>query len=346
MNIGIVNDLRIARESLRSIIDGAPDLEVAWVAEDGQQAVELCDRNPPDLILMDLIMPVMDGVEATRRISQSHACPILIVTASVGANSSQVYASMNHGAIDAAVTPPMEGVGREAAVQSLLAKIDSIGQLIGKGRARGGAVPTAGEPRGREGRFPRILAIGSSNGGPHALAHVLGKLDHDLPAAVVVVQHIDESYADGLVKCLDGQTRLQVGAAEEGAYPEAGAVHVAVRNKNLILDGSGQFHYSLRPAATAYSPSVDVFYRSLLPLRHEDVVAVLLTGMGDDGAQGMLELRQAGCHTIAQDEATSVSYGMPRRAAELNAAVEILPLQQIPYTLNWYYSSSKFHSRR
>ena len=346
MNIGIVNDLRIARESLRSIIDGAPDLEVAWVAEDGQQAVELCDRNPPDLILMDLIMPVMDGVEATRRISQSHACPILIVTASVGANSSQVYASMNHGAIDAAVTPPMEGVGREAAVQSLLAKIDSIGQLIGKGRARGGAVPTAGEPRGREGRFPRILAIGSSNGGPHALAHVLGKLDHDLPAAVVVVQHIDESYADGLVKCLDGQTRLQVGAAEEGAYPEAGAVHVAVRNKNLILDGSGQFHYSLRPAATAYSPSVDVLLPEPAATAPRGRGRSAADRMGDDGAQGMLELRQAGCHTIAQDEATSVSYGMPRRAAELNAAVEILPLQQIPYTLNWYYSSSKFHSRR
>ena len=343
MNIGIVNDLEIARMSLRRIIDQAPNLQVAWMAEDGQQAVRRCRENPPDLILMDLIMPVMDGVEATRQITRNFACPILIVTASVGSNSSRIYASMNFGAIDATATPPLEGSDRETAVRELLTKIEYIGKLVGR-RSEGSPIAPAGGPGPRIDPYPDLIAIGSSNGGPHALGTVLEKLDPDFPAAVTIVQHIDESYASGLVKWLDSRSKMKVVEAEEGAFPLPGQAHIAVRNKNLVLDAAGKFHYSSKPGTTAYSPSVDVFYESLVPRRHEFVVAVLLTGMGFDGARGMLDLRRAGYHTIAQDEASCVSYGMPRRAAELEAAVEILPLQQIPYSLEWYFSDKKTRS--
>ncbi len=333
MKIGIANDMRMMREILRRIIDASFDHEVLWLANDGKEAVQNCRRELPDLILMDLIMPVMDGVEATRQIMDATPCQILVVTASVGGNSSKVYEAMSSGALDATKTPI--GLGNnDKAVQMLLSKIENIGKLTATpARARKATKPPAGGHSEKENR-PSLLAIGASTGGPKAIASILSQLKPGFPAAIAVIQHIDQDFADGLAQWLNTQTPLDVKIAQSGSLPTPGKVWLAGSNDHLIIGADGRFHYTPHPVDTAYRPSVDAFFESLVSIRPKKLTAVLLTGMGPDGASGMLSLRRAGHHTIAQDEATCVVYGMPQAAAQMNAAVEILPLPEIPTALN------------
>lgn len=333
MKIGIANDMRMMREILRRIINASPDHEVLWTANDGKEAVENCRQELPDLILMDLIMPVLDGVEATRQIMDSTPCQILVVTASVGANSSKVYEAMSNGALDATKTPI--GLGNnDTAVSMLLSKIENIGKLASPPAPAKKAPTSAAGRHSEEENRPSLLAIGASTGGPKAIASILSQLKPGFPAATVVIQHIDQDFAGGLAQWLNTQTPLDVKIAQSGDRPTPGKVWLAGSNNHLVLSADGRFRYTSHPVDTAYRPSVDAFFESLIPIRPKKLTAVLLTGMGPDGASGMLSLRRAGHHTIAQDETTCVVYGMPQAAAQMNAAVEILPLPQIPTALN------------
>ena len=333
MKIGIANDMRMMREILRRIIKASPDHEVLWTANDGKEAVENCRRELPDLILMDLIMPVLDGVEATRQIMAATPCQILVVTASVGGNSSKVYDAMSCGALDATKTPL--GLGsNDKAVEMLLSKIENIGRLTSTPASAKKAPPPPAEVSSEEESLPGLLAIGASTGGPKAIASILSQLKEGFPAAVVVIQHIDQDFAGGLAQWLGTQTPLEVKIAQNGSLPTPGKVWLAGSNDHLIIGADGRFRYTPHPVDTAYRPSVGAFFESLVPIRPQKLTAVLLTGMGPDGASGMLSLRRAGHHTIAQDEASCVVYGMPQAAAQMNAAVEILPLSQIPIALN------------
>lgn len=333
MKIGIANDMRMMREILRRIIDASPDHEILWMANDGKEAVENCRRELPDLILMDLIMPVMDGSEATRQIMAATPTQILVVTASVGGNSSKVYEAMSCGALDATKTPI--GLGNnDKAVQTLLSKIENIAKLTAtQAPAKKAPKPPVGGHSEKENR-PSLLAIGASTGGPKAIASILSQLKPGFPAAVVVIQHIDQDFAGGLAQWLNTQTPLDVKIAQSGDHPLPGKVWLSGTNDHLIIGADGRFRYTPHPVDTAYRPSVDAFFESLVPIRPKKLTAVLLTGMGPDGASGMLSLRRAGHHTIAQDEATCVVYGMPQAAAQMNAADEILPLPEIPTALN------------
>ena len=342
MNIAIVNDMLMAVEALRRVVATVPGYKVLWIARDGAEAVKKCAEQRPDLILMDLLMPVMDGVEATRQIMQASPCAILVVTATVSGNAAHVYEAMGHGALDAVNTPTLADGTGSAGAEALLAKIRTIGRLVQKpGRCHfpaGGKVkgPAAARPTG----FPPLLAIGASTGGPAAVAAILSELPADFPAAVVVIQHIDEVFAHGLAAWLNERTPLPVRVAAEGGRPAIGAVDVAGTNDHLIIKSDLSFSYTAAPEELAYRPSVDVFYQSIPPLPPAKVVAVLLTGIGRDGARGLLKLLVAGHHTIAQDEKSSVVYGMPRAAVELNAAAEILPIDRIGRAV-----TSRFASR-
>lgn len=324
MNIGIVNDLPLAIEAMRRVIASRADHRVLWVATDGAQAVDFCTAQPPDIVLMDLVMPKFDGVEATRRIMARTPCAILVVTSSVGANAWHVYEAMGAGALDAVDTPTLADGGLGETSQSLLAKIDQIGQLL--------ASPTAYRQRAGaslcRGTGP-LVAIGASAGGPGALATVLGTLPADFGAAVVIVQHVDKAFAQGMAQWLDGHTALAVRVALDGDRPRPGEVLLAATNDHLHLTRAGSFHYTCEPADTPYRPSVDVLFHSVVKHWHGDAIGVLLTGMGRDGAFGLKALRAKGYHTIAQDEATSAVYGMPKAAAALDAARSILPVQSI-----------------
>ncbi len=321
MRIAIVNDVSLAVTVLRRILASAPEYEIPWTAADGAEAVEKCAKDCPDLILMDLIMPVMDGVQATAQIMKKTPCAILIVTASVGGNASKVFEAMGHGALDAVATPAGLADGAE-----LLRKIERIGALIGRGPRRA-VQPAAAPPRAEE--LPRLVAIGASTGGPKALLTVLRALPAGLDAAVAIVQHLDVQFAGGLVEWLNEQVEIPVWLAREGMRPETGGVFVAGTNDHLVLGADFAFHYTAEPVDYPYRPSVDVFFTSLHRHWSRAGIAVVLTGMGRDGARGLLALRQAGWHTLAQDEKTSIVYGMPRAAAEAGAAAEVLPLDSI-----------------
>ncbi len=327
MKIGIVNDLRMAAEALRRVVALRPAHQVVWVAHDGAQAVAMCSRETPDLVLMDLIMPDMDGVEATRRIMVKTPCAILIVTASTGANAARVFEAMGHGALDAVDTPPYRSGETLAGASPLLAKIDRIGRMIGgrpeEGRSSSAVPVTAVAPN------HRLVAIGSSAGGPAALTSLLTALPSNFPAAIIVVQHVDARFAVGLVDWLNQHSNLPVSLAKEGERPSAGSVLLAGTNDHLIFKTSDRLGYSSEPRDLAYRPSVDVFFNSVCQWWSGYAVGVLLTGMGRDGAVGLKALRQKGCHTIAQDRASSAVYGMPKAAADIGAAVDILALGQI-----------------
>jgi two-component system response regulator WspF len=329
MKIGIVNDTPMAVEALLRTLALKPEYEVIWAAVNGAEAVKACAKATPDLVLMDLVMPVMDGVEATRQIMAKTPCPILIVTASVGGNQAQVFEAMGHGALDAVKTPPL-GVGDpRVAAAPFFAKIDVLATLTRDKsvKADGKAARPGAKPQRRNGE--RLVALGASAGGPTALGIVLRALPKDFEAAVVVVQHVDQHFASGMAEWLSQHSVLPVRVAKEGDRPERGLVLLAGTGDHLKLKKPDRLGYSPEPRDHAYKPSVDVFFESVGELWPGEAVGVLLTGMGRDGAQGLKALRDKGHHTITQDRATSAVYGMPKAAASLDAAVDILPVNRI-----------------
>jgi two-component system chemotaxis response regulator CheB/two-component system response regulator WspF len=217
LTIGIANDLPLAVEALRRVIALRPEHRVLWVAGDGAEAVDFCAAHTPDVVLMDLIMPKLDGVEATRRIMARTPCPILIVTSSVGTNTWRVYEAMGAGALDAVDTPTLDERGAIETAQLLLQKIDQIGRLMDKPTA-----PAHAACSPLSGPDAPIVAIGASAGGPSALAAVLGALPAGFGAGIVIVQHVDQSFAAGMAAWLDGQTPLTVRIALEGERPAPG----------------------------------------------------------------------------------------------------------------------------
>jgi two-component system response regulator WspF len=328
MKIGIVNDLASMNELLRRYVGLRPGHEVIWVAASGAEAIEQCARQKPDLILMDLVMPVMDGVEATRRIMDSTPCAILLVTVSVRDNIGLVFGAIGHGALDAVDIPHTRSGNLPESAEPFLAKIDTIDRLIGsKSRIRSGEAATDRAPRPEQ--PDRLVAIGASAGGPAVLATLLSGLPKDFPAAIVIVQHVDERFAAGMAHWLDHESALPVRVAEEGDRPVVGHVLLAGTGDHLVLKTADRVGYTVEPSDYVYRPSVDVFFQSVCQLWRGDVVGVLLTGMGRDGALGLKALRTRGHYTIAQDEATSAVYGMPKAAVMLQAAVDVLPAGRI-----------------
>ncbi|MGZ5201045.1 MAG: chemotaxis-specific protein-glutamate methyltransferase CheB [Telluria sp.] len=314
MRIAIANDSRAAAEALRRVIAAAGHA-LAWTAHDGEDAVRLCVDDAPDLVLMDLNMPRLDGVEATREIMRRAPCAILIVTSDPQDNVGRVFRALGAGALDVTATPVLLGQPGGA---GLLDKIRTIGKLIGKPvRAAAPAAAPASPLR-------HLVAIGASTGGPLALSAMLARWQAPADVAVVVVQHIDAAFADQLVQWLGNQLATPVRAAAHGAALCGGTVLVARTNDHLRLTRELQLRYDGEPRDMVYRPSIDVFFDSVARHWAGDATGILLTGMGRDGAAGLLALRDAGKQTIAQDEASCAVYGMPRAAAELCAAVQVM----------------------
>jgi two-component system, chemotaxis family, response regulator WspF len=366
MRIGIVNDMFMAVEAMRRVVANSPGNEVAWIARDGAQAVELCIKDKPDMVLMDLVMPHMDGVEATRQIMAKAPCPIVVVTASIEDRPSKVYEAMGAGALDAVNTPVLEQPGNLDGARPLLAKIETIRKLIGPvGGRMFGVTPATVTPASRT--HSGLVVVGASAGGPAALAKMLSALPADFAAGIVIVQHVDAQFAPGLASWLGDQSPLVVKVAAEGDRPEAGRVLLAGHAGHLILksgnhergtrsaergtepkgtcveqhaithDSSfrvnrsalGVLGYTAEPRECVYQPSVDVLFQSAARQWEGPIIGVLLTGMGRDGAQGLKALRERGHVTIAQDESSCAVFGMPRAAIESGAASEILTLDKI-----------------
>jgi len=344
MRIAIVNNILLAVEALRRVVNSVPDYEIAWVARNGAEAVERCAADTPDVVLMGLIMPEMDGVEATRRIMAASPCLILVVTSTVGGNAAKVFEAMGYGARDVVHTPVLGGDGRVEGGATLLAKIATLGKLLDikpRQEVRRRVIPSAPAAASD---LPPLVAIGASTGGPAALAHILSRLPGGFPAAVVVIQHVDVQFAAGLADWLQAQTSLKVRLVQDGCRLEVGTVWLAGTNDHLILTPHHTLSYVAEPRDYPYRPSVDVFFKSLAKNGPKPwpgkAAGVLLTGMGRDGAEGLAALRRAEWYTIAQDQASSVVYGMPKAAAEAGAAMQIVSLEAVAFTLVRFFGEA------
>jgi two-component system response regulator WspF len=328
VRIAIANDSVLAVSALRLVLEKAGHT-VAWIAANGQEAVERCHDDVPDVILMDLRMPVMNGVECTRRIMAETPCAILVVAAGVDDNFSQVYEAMGAGALDAVNTPVLGRRGELQGDTALISKVETMGKLVGLRAHRPKKLSRPSRDT-HNAAVPPLVAIGASTGGPQALADILAALPTDLPAAIVIVQHVNAEFAEGLAHWLKDRSRFPTEVAVAGRHPEAGLALVAASDDHLIVMPDLSLSYTPNPKRYAYRPSVDVFFHSALEHWPRPSLGVLLTGMGKDGAAGLLALREGGWKTIAQDELTSVVYGMPKAAAEMGAAERVLALPRIP----------------
>ena len=332
LRVGIVNDLALACEALRRVVCSDTALKPAWIARDGREAVEMCAKDKPDVILMDLIMPVMDGVEATRRIMKATPCPILVVTATVSGNAGLVYDALGAGARDAVNTPTLTLDGAVGGGAELIRRLKMIVRVAEPARATSIAVPPrVAAPVLHDAHgvapFPTLL-IGCSTGGPRALGEILAALPKPLPFAVVVVQHISRDFAEGLAQWLASQCNAAVRLAKPTDRASVGEIILAGDDRHLVLSVNGALVQTDVPTDRMHRPSVDELFNSFASFGAPGV-ALLLTGMGRDGAQGLLALRRAGWHTIAQDQASSVVWGMPGAAVALGAATQVLSLPEI-----------------
>jgi two-component system, chemotaxis family, response regulator WspF len=334
VRIAIVHDAAMAVEALQRVIIRGPGYRLAWVARDGAEAVSKCKQDTPDLILMELLMPVMDGAEATRRIMNDTPCPILIVTSAIEAHSAKVFQALGAGALDAVQTPPLGGSGEIGGFAALRFKIDQIGRRgsqvdgykrLGKDARNESSLSTDADDC--------LIAIGASAGGPAALATILRALPRDFPAAVIVIQHVDAQFVPSMAIWLNETSAISVRVAQHGDKPQANTALIAGTNDHLLFTNSRTLGYTPDPRDCFYRPSIDVFFQSVVRHWIGRAAGVLLTGMGRDGAKGLRAMRDAGSLTIAQDAASSVVYGMPKAAVELHAAAKILPVDEIANAL-------------
>jgi len=336
----VVEDSLTVRKRLVEVIGSDAELEVVAEGENGQQAIDLCRTLRPDVITLDMHLPIMDGVSATEHIMGHFPTPILIVSSSTNRGDLfKTYDALAAGAVDVLEKPLAEEVDgawerKFLAAIKMVSRIRVIthirARLASAGRATAARPIVLPASARSNDHGHSVIALGASTGGPGALVDVLRGIPVGLPVTMLVVLHIDEPFSSAFAEWLADQTSHPVTHAR-GGEPLAdgrGRVFMAPPGRHLAVN-AGKLWLSSAPERNWCRPSVDVLFESLAAECARSVVACLLTGMGRDGADGLLALRRGGAHTIAQDEATSVIYGMPREAALLGAAERILPLAEI-----------------
>jgi two-component system chemotaxis response regulator CheB len=345
LRVLVVEDSLTIRRRFCEILAADSELEVIGEAENGKRAIELCGALRPDVITLDMVMPVMSGLAATEYIMAYTPTPILIVSASTNRGELfKTYDALAAGAVDVLEKPTVDDVDaawerRFVAAVKLIARIKVIthprARLSGMERAVA-AMPGEAAALSSKRRDPQsdrrcgVVALGASTGGPAAIVKILRALPRGFEIPVFFVLHIDEPFAAAFAEWLDGQTPHPVAYARDRESLDSlrGQVIMAPPGRHLTVSG-GRIHLHSEPPRHSCRPSIDVLFESLAADRGAEVVACLLTGMGRDGAAGLLAIRRAGGVTLAQDESTSVIYGMPREAVLMEAAQRVLPLEQI-----------------
>lgn len=328
----IADDSLTIRHHLAEVIASDLDFELVGEARDGEEAVALCQRLRPHVVTLDMSMPCLDGLAATKRIMRTCATPILIVSSSVNRGEAlRTFDAIAAGAVDVlekpgALTDLQEWALQFRAQLRLIARIQVITRFSDASTMRRTpevVPPVTADTRSRQ----RLVALGASTGGPMALHHILSNLPATFPVPILLVIHMSPLFTAAFVTWLAQNSRLPVRMAVDGErlpQPGTGVVLMPGPDCHLVMDGV-YLRQTAAPERWSCRPSVDELFLSLTG-RAADLFAGLLTGMGRDGAAGLLALRQAGAVTAAQDEASSVIFGMPREAIALGAAEHILPL--------------------
>ena len=337
----VVEDSLTVRRRIVEVLSADPDITVVGEAGDGRMAIEMCQALRPSVMTLDMMLPVMTGLSATEYIMAHCPTPILIVSSSLNRGGVfRTFEALAAGAVDvlekpSGEEPPGEWEARLVARVKLVSRI----AVITHPRAMMQRLPEPGPgtlPSARPAGTRAVVAIGASTGGPGAVAQVLRGLSPDFPLPIVAVIHIGPMFAKALIQWLDAESPLRVVEATDGvplAEPGSARVFMAPADRHLVLRG-GRLRLSDAPERHSCRPSVDELFESVALDAGPGAIGCLLTGMGKDGARGLLAIRDSGGATVAQDEASCVVYGMPREAALLGAASRVLPLAEIASELS------------
>jgi two-component system, chemotaxis family, protein-glutamate methylesterase/glutaminase len=321
----VAEDSLTVRKRLCEVLSAAADIEVVGEAADGAQAIEMCMGLRPDVLTLDMMMPAMSGLAATEYIMAHCPTPILIVSASTNRGELfKTYEALAAGALDV-MDKPLGDERNDAWEARLVSTVRLISRIKVITHPRGRI--SAQAPAQLRQRY-RAVAIGASTGGPGAVVAVLKSIPAGFPLPILLVLHIGDPFAAALADWLDDQSTHAVRVAREGEPVGTNGVWLAPAGRHLMVH-DGRVRLSSAPERHSCRPSVDVLFESVAREYGSSAVACLLTGMGRDGAEGLLQIRRAGGLTIAQDEASSVVYGMPREAVLLGAADRVLGLAQI-----------------
>ncbi len=337
INVLVVDDSKVLRMLLVHLLESDPQLRVVGAVEDGKAAVDFVHENRPDVVVMDVHMPNLDGFEATRLIMETNPVPIIICTATTNATEVlTTFRLMEAGAV-ACVEKPVarEHADFEQLVANLLQTVKLMSEIKVVRRWPRSRASSLGSPRTVPGEVKppaegiKIIGIGTSTGGPPALQTILSNLPRDFPASVLIVQHIARGFLPGLVEWLNQTTGFQVHIASHRTIPLPGHAYLAPDDFHMGIGAGGRIHLGQEEPEGGLRPAISYLFRSLAETCGPDAVGVLLTGMGQDGAAELMAMTHTGAMTIAQDRESSVVHGMPGVAIKLCAASQVLPADKI-----------------
>ena len=332
----IVDDSALIRSLMREIISSQPDMEVVAVAPDPLVARDLIRQMKPDVLTLDVEMPNMDGLDFLERLMRLRPMPVVMVSSLTASGSETTLRALELGAVDVVAKPTISiQTGMREYAVLITDKIRAASKARVYPRARR-AADTSDQPLGQL-RAPlvsseRLIMIGASTGGTEAIREFLRQMPRDCPG-ILIVQHMPEGFTQSFAQRLDQLCRVSVKESEGGERIMPGHAYLAPGHSHLMLTKSGANYVTqldMGPPVNRHRPSVDVLFESAAVHAGRNAVGVILTGMGKDGAVGMMKMREAGAFNFAQDEASCVVYGMPREAVAMGAVHQIVPLQQLP----------------
>lgn len=318
----IVDDSPISRDLLAVYLQQDPQIDVVGQAQNGQQAVEMTALLSPNIITMDLNMPIMDGITAIKTIMQTKAVPILVVSSVTDAKTA--YEALFQGALDVIIKPDYSSL----AAQHFAAKVKMLAgvAVFTRPKAQQQCLIMPNEPVSEPPqKANKLFVIACSTGGPQVLATLLQQLPTSFNSPIVISQHIADGFAPGLAKWLASYSKLPVELAQEGQSLAPGCIYISPSEQNLVI--SAQHKLQLKPAAEKehYHPRCDLLLQSAAQVYGENCIGIILTGMGRDGADGMAAIHQAGGMTLGQDKDSSIIYGMNQVAINAGSVREVLP---------------------
>jgi len=337
----IVDDSALVRKTLSDLLTSDPDIEIMGTASDPFVAAKKMKIEVPDVITLDVEMPRMDGITFLKKIMSQHPIPVIICSTLTDKGTETAFKALEYGAVEI-ITKPKLGT-RQFLEESKVRMCDAVKaaarvhvkRILPKKKAEpkltADAVLAKPSSRAMVKTTEKIVVIGASTGGTEALSTFLEALPQDSPG-IVIVQHMPENFTASFAKRLDMSCNISVKEAVDNDSILRGRALIAPGNYHLLLKRSGaRYHVQIKtgPLVSRHRPSVDVLFRSTARYAGANAIGVIMTGMGDDGAQGMLEMKEAGAFTIAQDEATSVVFGMPQEAIKRGGVDKIMPLQNI-----------------
>ncbi|MFZ5827190.1 MAG: protein-glutamate methylesterase/protein-glutamine glutaminase [Bacillota bacterium] len=339
----VVDDSAFMRKVLTELLQSDPQITVVGTARDGQDGVEKTGQLQPDVVTLDIEMPKLDGYGALREIMSLRPTPVVMVSSHTSQGAEATIRALALGAVDFVAKPSGSiSLNMHITRDELVAKVKAAAGATPRFRRAAAELPPVRReikavaaalsmPGSADGTgLPRqLVLIGCSTGGPGALHHIIPKLPANLPAAVLVVQHMPPGFTKSLAQRLDELSAIRVKEAEEGDRVRSGRVLLAPGGYHMTVDSEGQIRLTQDPPMHGVRPAVDKTFESVVPMWQSRMVGVILTGMGYDGGKGMVGLKKAGGRTIAEDASTCVVYGMPKVVAELGAADQVLPVHEI-----------------